>query len=165
MSRTLILMRHAKSSWDNPEQSDHARPLNGRGKRSATALGNWLITQRYLPDEVLCSSAERTRETFNRLNLDCPVQYLDGLYHAGPERMLRILATAQGDTVLMLGHNPGIGMFARQISTAPPPHPRFSDYPTGATMVAKFDIETWKSIRMGTGNVMDFIIPRELIPE
>ena len=62
MTRRLILMRHAKSSWDNPFAEDHQRPLNGRGKRSAKAIGEWLRAQGYLPDQILSSSATRTRE-------------------------------------------------------------------------------------------------------
>ena len=59
----LILIRHAKSSWANPGQGDHARPLNPRGRRAATAIGGWLADKGYVPDLILCSDAQRTRET------------------------------------------------------------------------------------------------------
>ena len=64
MTLRLILMRHAKSSWDSPGLDDHERPLNGRGCRSAKAIGAWLNDHGYLPDLVLSSDAERTRETW-----------------------------------------------------------------------------------------------------
>ena len=68
MTLQLILMRHAKSSWDDPAAADFDRPLNGRGRRSAKALGHWLRQRGWLPDRVLCSSARRTRETLDGRN-------------------------------------------------------------------------------------------------
>ena len=76
--------------------------------------------------------------------------------------MLRVLRKATGDTVLMLGHNPGIGWFAQTLVAVPPPHPRFFDYPTCATLVAEFDIDRWEEVGTGTGKAVDFVIPREL---
>lgn len=160
--KRLILMRHAKSSWDDPRQDDHARPLNGRGRVSARVLGDWLRAQGYLPDLALSSSSTRTRETFAGLKIACDAQFLDTLYHAGPEQMLKVLREAEGDTVLMLGHNPGIGWFAQNIVAVPPPHPRFFDYPTCATLVAEFDVESWHEIGSGGAKPLAFVIPREL---
>lgn len=160
--KRLILMRHAKSSWDDPTLEDHDRPLNGRGRVSARVLGDWLRDRGYLPDQVLSSNSARTRETFVRLNILCDARFLTKLYHAGAESMLHVLREAEGNTVLMLGHNPGIGWFAQNIVSVPPPHPRFYDYPTCATMVAEFDVDTWDEVGTGTGKAIDFIIPREL---
>ena len=64
MTLRLILTRHAKSSWDDPLMSDHDRPLNARGKAAAADLGGWLASRSYLPGQVLCSDALRTRETW-----------------------------------------------------------------------------------------------------
>lgn len=160
--KRLILMRHAKSSWDNPALDDHARPLNGRGRVSARVLGDWLRARGYIPDQALSSDATRTRETFARLKIPCDTEFLGALYHAGPEEMLHVLRQAGGDTVLMIGHNPGIGWFAQTLVAEPPPHPRFFDYPTCATLVADFDVESWDEIGTGTGKPVDFIVPREL---
>lgn len=162
MSKRLILMRHAKSSWDDPRQSDHERPLNGRGRVSAKALGEWLNTKKYLPDQALVSSAARTRETFARLGIACDAAFLKGLYHAGEDRMLDALQRAKGNCVLMLGHNPGIGEFAHALLAEQHPHPRFYDYPTCATLVADFPIGEWSELRFGMGQAVDFVIPREL---
>lgn len=162
MTRRLILMRHAKSGWDSPARDDHARPLNARGRRAATALGGWLRKGGYVPDAILSSSSERTRETAARLGFDAPAEYTNALYLAGPRRMLAELAGANAQCVLMLGHNPGIAEFADLLVTRHPPHPRFLDYPTGATLVADFPISDWKDVGFGTGTVVDFIIPREL---
>lgn len=65
MTKTFILIRHAKSDWDDPLLDDHDRPLNPRGHPSAPRIGKWLSAQGVIPDTVLCSSALRTRETWN----------------------------------------------------------------------------------------------------
>lgn len=160
--KRLILMRHAKSSWDDPTMSDHERPLNGRGRVSARVVGEWLKAKKYVPDQVLSSSATRTRETFARLGLLADTQFTDSLYHAEPDVMLKVLRRATGECVLMLGHNPGISWFAQSILSVAPPHGRFYDYPTCATLVAEFGVESWNEIGTGTGKAIDFIIPREL---
>jgi phosphohistidine phosphatase len=165
MSHTLILMRHAKSSWDDFNQPDHARPLNKRGRSSAQALGKWLMLQALLPEETLCSTAERTRETLDRLLLpNAPnTRYLEDLYHATADTMLRTLRSATHPTVLMIGHNPGIAYFAEQLAAKAPAHPRFHDYPTAATTIFQFELNTWKDVQYGAGDVVDFVIPRELL--
>ncbi len=163
--KRLILMRHAKSSWDTPGLDDHQRPLNGRGQQAATAIGAWLKTHNHIPDQILSSSSTRTRETCERLKLEAEKTFVDRLYHADPAEMQQVLQSATGQTVLMLGHNPGIAWFAHDLVESPPDHPRFSDYPTCATLVAAFAIDDWGTLRPGTGKVLDFIIPRELTDE
>ncbi|GHF63258.1 SixA phosphatase family protein [Seohaeicola zhoushanensis] len=160
--KTLILMRHTKSDWSTGATSDHARPLNKRGTASAAALGDWLRARGWLPDEVLCSTATRTRETLAGLRLDASVRYLDELYHADPDTMLAALHDATGDTVLMLGHNPGIAECAGLLVRAPPADDRFHSYPTGATLVARFPVDNWSAVTWGSGEVADFIVPRDL---
>ena len=95
--RRLILTRHAKSAWDNPALSDHDRPLNTRGQRAARELGDWLASRGYEPDEVLCSPALRTRETWDHvaaavLEVRPAVRYEAELYQAAPETLLAIAA-------------------------------------------------------------------------
>lgn len=162
---TLILMRHAKSSWGSPALADHDRPLNDRGRRSARAMGRWLRSKGYLPDAVLSSSSRRTVETFEGLELDVPVTFTADLYHAGPAAMLRVLHGAEAPVLLMLGHNPGIADFAESLVRTPPDHPRFDDYPTCATLVVRFDAPSWSEVDWGSGEVVDFAIPREVIAE
>ncbi|MEM9638502.1 MAG: histidine phosphatase family protein [Pseudomonadota bacterium] len=164
MTRTLILMRHAKSDWTHAGLRDHERPLNGRGRVSAKALGSWLRAGGHVPDEVLCSSATRTGETLQRLELpsEIPVNYTSGLYHAEARMMREVLTRATGARVLMVGHNPGICDFAHRLVRSAPEHPRFEDYPTGATLVVQFDIESWREIGWHGGKPMDFVVPREL---
>ena len=162
MTKRLILMRHAKSAWDDPTATDHDRVLNGRGRVSAKALGDWLRAKTILPDQALVSSAARTRETFARLSIACDAQFVRELYHAGEAQMMNTLKGAEGDCVLMLGHNPGIAAFAHDLLRTPPDHSRFWDYPTCATLVADFEIESWASLTLGSGVAKEFVIPREL---
>lgn len=160
--KELILMRHAKSDWGSAGLRDLARPLNGRGRRSATAMGDWLRAQDLIPDQILCSSATRTQETCARLALPLAPELHDTLYLAEAPDMLRVLRGTTGARVLMLGHNPGIAEFAASLVTTPPAHDRFDDYPTGATLVVRFDIDDWADLTPGTGDVQDFVIPRAL---
>ncbi|MDF3607904.1 histidine phosphatase family protein [Paracoccus sp. DMF-8] len=160
--RRLILTRHAKSSWDNPELTDHDRPLNARGRRSALELGDWLASRGYDPEEVLCSTAQRTRETWEWvssaiLEVRPNIRFEAGLYHASPEKMLQILQTAAAPTVLMIGHNPGIAEFAAMLPARVPVDPDFRRYPTAATLVIDFQTDKWADVRPGQGSVLDFV--------
>lgn len=163
MPLRLILTRHAKSSWNDPMMTDHSRPLNKRGRASAVAIGEWLRGRGYRPDETISSSAERTRETAALLGFDAPADFTNALYHAGADIMLRELQKATGETVLMLGHNPGIAEFAERLAAALPKHPRFLDYPTCATTVFEFASDRWSEVQFGTGDIRAFMIPRELL--
>lgn len=162
MTRTLILTRHAKSSWGDPFQGDHERPLNKRGRRSAPVVATWLRQSGWLPDEVFSSSAARTRETWERMGLQAEAHFTRALYLADPEAMRQVLSKARGQTVLMLSHNPGIAEFAHMLLQHPPDHDRFHDYPTCATTVIRFNIENWADIQWHSGTVLGFVIPREL---
>ncbi|MFA8386399.1 MAG: histidine phosphatase family protein [Pelagibaca sp.] len=161
--KRLILMRHAKSDW-SASGDDHGRPLNGRGRDSAPAMGRWLADRDWLPDEVLCSTATRTRQTLTLLGLpDTRTRFERALYLAEPDEIIDTLRSASGDTVLLLGHNNGIAECAQQLVADWPDHPRFADYPTCATSLIRFDAADWGDIRKGTGQCEGFAIPREVI--
>ncbi|MFN4157747.1 MAG: SixA phosphatase family protein [Gemmobacter sp.] len=167
MMKRLILTRHAKSAWDDPLTPDHDRPLNERGKVAAADLGQWLASRGYVPGQVLCSDALRTRKTWSGIAPALPgTPILDlkpTLYNAGPDVMLAVLRHASADTVMMIGHNPGIAEFAHRLVTRIPPHDGIQKYPTGATLVADFACETWAEAAFGTAAPIDFIVPRELV--
>ncbi|MBC7157674.1 MAG: histidine phosphatase family protein [Rhodobacteraceae bacterium] len=171
MSPRLILTRHAKSDWDDPTQDDIDRPLAPRGQAAAAALGRWMATAGFVPDEVLCSPARRTRETWAGIAsgiaaaMPAPgaaLRLVPALYRAAPDTLLEVLRTATGGTVLMLAHNPGIAAFAEMLPKAAPADPDFARYPTGATLVADFDAPGWAAIRPGTATLRAFTIPRRL---
>lgn len=165
--KRLILTRHAKSSWDDPLTPDHDRPLNERGKAAAADLGIWLSSRGYVPDEVLCSDALRTRKTWSGIAPALPgtpiLHLKPALYHAGAEVMLAVLRHATADTVMMIGHNPGIADFARKLVAREPSNPEFSRYPTGATLVCDFSIDIWDDAAFGQATTVDFIIPSEIV--
>ena len=167
MTKRLILTRHAKSSWDDPRLTDHARPLNDRGITASADLGQWLVSRGYLPDHVLCSDSLRTRQTWSgiagALPDAPPLELKPALYHAGPDVMLAVLRHAKGDCVMMVGHNPGIAEFAHRLVSRAPISPEFQRYPTGATLVADFPVDDWDDASFGTAAVLDFIVPRELV--
>jgi phosphohistidine phosphatase len=162
--RRLILTRHAKSSWDNPALGDHERPLNARGRRAARELGDWLASRGYEPEEVLCSTARRTRETWDQvaaavLEVRPLVRFAPELYQADPHALLTMLKTASAASVMLLAHNPGIASFARQLCAHPPLTPDFTRYPTSATLVLDFQIDDWADLRPGEGSMLDFFLP------
>lgn len=163
--KRLILTRHAKSAWDDPLTPDHDRPLNERGKAAAADLGQWLASRGYVPDEVLCSDAVRTRKTWSGIAPALPgtpmLELKPALYHAGPDVMLAVLRHAAADTVMIIGHNPGIADFAARLVTQAPINADFGRYPTGATLVVDFAVESWAGVEFGNGVTVDFMIPRE----
>lgn len=165
--KRLILTRHAKSSWDDPMMSDHDRPLNERGKTAAADLGQWLASRGYVPGEVLCSDAVRTRATFSGIAPALPgaptLELKPALYHAGPDVMLAVLHHAKADTVMMIGHNPGIAEFAHRLVSRTPMTTEFTKYPTGATLVVDFVVDSWADVSFGQGVTADFVVPRELV--
>jgi phosphohistidine phosphatase len=111
MSRSLLIMRHAKSSWRG-DFLDHQRPLNERGRAAAAEMGEQILTRAIRPDLVFCSDAERTRETLERVahaaGAAWPAQHLSALYLPRPDDMIRVAASAPASvqTLLLLGHNP-----------------------------------------------------------
>ena len=165
--KRLILTRHAKSSWDDPLTPDHDRPLNERGKAAAADLGQWLASRDYVPGEVLCSDAVRTRKTFSGIAPALPgapvLELKPALYHAGPDVMMAVLRHAKADVVMMIGHNPGIAEFAARLVAHAPANPEFGRYPTGATLVVDFDVADWGQVAFGQGVTVDFIIPSEIV--
>ncbi len=162
MSRTLILIRHCKSDW-SANQSDHARPLNPRGRRAAPRLGAFLMGEALIPDQVFCSDALRTRETWAGIAAELPgnppTTVDRALYLAEPAAILSTLRTSTGEIVAVIGHNPGIGELASQLAETPAHDERFGMYPTGATTVLRVS-QPWAEL--STGILTHFTTPRDL---
>ncbi len=165
--KRLILIRHAKSSWSSGAADDQSRPLNDRGRAAAVRVGNWLKGEGYVPDQVLSSNATRCAQTWEgiatALEASPDVSFDGALYLAGPQAMLSALQAATGNTVMMLGHMPGIGEFARGLRRDPPPaHDAFRKYPSGAATVLDFKAESWADVQMGMGKFIAYTAPRAL---
>ena len=162
----LIITRHAKSSWDSPYLNDHERPLAKRGKRASNAIGRWLAERGHIPRTVLCSTSVRTRQTWSRIERCIPgrydVRFESNLYHGGIRSIVKALSSVDGSPVLILGHNPAIGYFASAVLQTRPVHSKFQKYPTAATLVCEVPVEKWKQMQLGSGQLIDFVVPREL---
>ena len=117
----LVLTRHAKSSWDNLNLTDHDRPLSRRGREDAKLIAKYLATYEYTYKTILCSTSKRTSETLeiflNYIYKVDQVNYLSYLYHASAETIRKEIMTLDtGGTYMLLGHNPGIEVFLRNLN-------------------------------------------------
>ena len=91
------------------------------------------------------------------------MQSAPALYHGGADTILNVLRAQNAATIMIIAHNPGIGEFASRILETPVNHPRFQDYPTGATTIIDFETNSWSEIAWGRGHAEDFVVPRELL--
>jgi phosphohistidine phosphatase len=171
--RQLLLLRHAKSSWDDPRLPDHARPLNARGRRSALAMGDAMRDLGLAPDVVLVSSARRTLQTLEAL---APiegsplVEPMDALYlapwHGLLEALRGVRETAR--SVLLIGHNPGLHELAMALAgpAGMAAGGRMAErlaqsYPTGA--LTEFSVALpWRLLEAGGGRLLRFLAPADL---
>ena len=160
MTLTLLLVRHAKSEPGLPMQPDHERVLNARGRRDASRMGRWIAEKGLAPEEVLCSDAQRTRETLDLMLPQWPeaprLSHRAALYSATTDAMLRVLGETQGERVALVGHNPGIGALAGLLASEPPQHPRWGDFPTCGVAALAFEGGSWSEIAEGRGKVLAF---------
>ena len=144
--KTLVLVRHAKSSWSDPALTDKDRPLNERGKRDAPAMGKRLADAGVKPDLILSSSAKRARKTarilakaldydFEDIRLD------DGLYAVEADDLLEVVRRLgdKPDCVMLVGHNPELTELAHRLSS------RIAYMPTCAVAVFEFDTRSWSA--------------------
>lgn len=111
--KQVILMRHAKSDWNNRALTDHQRPLNGRGKRDAPVLGTEIVKYGIIPEVILVSDAQRTKETWELLHKNFPnakTVFLSELYHASANTLVNTIKTTDNlvDTLMIIAHNPGM---------------------------------------------------------
>jgi phosphohistidine phosphatase len=165
----LLLLRHAKSSWDEPKLPDRDRPLNKRGRNAAVAMRNMMRELGLVPDVVLVSPARRTQETLAALEPwdDTPVvEPLEKLYLASAPQLLEVLQdlTETVRSAMLVGHNPGMHELAALLIGQPVPEQarRVHDkFPTGA--LAEFAIRgPWSELHAGSGQLVRFLTPRDL---
>ena len=162
--KTLLLMRHAKSSWDDDRLPDHKRPLNDRGRRDVPTIGDRLSGRDLFPDMILSSSAERARITASiiapYLNLPASrVAVTDDLYMANPDIFLSIvqLTDSNVDTLMLVAHNPGITQFAASLTD----DAGIDHMPTASVFVVRFDVTAWHEVETGTGRYVAFEYPKK----
>jgi len=168
--KTLVLLRHAKSAWDSADLPDIDRPLSPRGQKAAPLMGERLKKAGYVPDLVLCSTAKRARETLDLIAASLPkkakVQHLKELYMAVPREMLNVVVkVADGaETVLLIGHNPGIGSLAGWLAGEGDSESLAKirrKFPTAAAAVITFDVARWSDVSGEGGVLKAFLRPRD----
>jgi phosphohistidine phosphatase len=162
--RRLFLLRHAKSSWDDPDLADHDRPLARRGRRAAQLIAGHLRGEGISPSLVLCSSAKRTRETLELAAPGGEVKIERELYGATKDDLLDRLRRVP-DTVesaMLIGHNPAVQEVALGLAAA---GARLADveqkYPTGALATLTF-AGPWRELRWGGAELDGFVTPKEI---
>ncbi len=168
---TLLLLRHAKSSWDDASLKDFDRPLAPRGGTAAPRVGAYLAEQGLAPELVLCSPAVRARQT---LDLVLPhlaggptVVYEDSLYLAAPSVLLARLRKIEGKVrrVMVIGHDPGMQGLALELSGTGDPkmlQALAGKFPTAACAVIRFKAREWAKIGPAKGRIELFVTPKML---
>lgn len=171
---TLFLLRHAKSSWTDTGQPDFDRPLATRGLRAAPKVGAHMAECGFAPTRILCSSAQRTRETLALvlpyLSGECAICLTRAVYEADDETDLMTLIAAQDaasvQSLMVIGHNPAVQDLALSLAGSGTPGDRAAvaeKFPTAALAVLTFDAaDGWAGVAPGTGLLTHFIRPREL---
>lgn len=169
--RRLLLLRHAKSSWDTPGLPDLERPLAPRGRRTAPRVAQLMAEKRWVPDLVLCSQAERVRETWSLmaplLGKEIPCKTLHAIYPGAPSRLLTVLRRAPDHamTLLLIGHNPGLAAFAASLCGAGSKKAldkMSAKFPTAGLALIDFDAGHWSEVEGGAGRLEAFVRPKDL---
>ena len=169
-TRQLILLRHAKSAW--PEDvPDHDRPLASRGRRDAPAAGDWLRKAGYVPDRVLCSTARRTRETWQlaeeKLGAHPEAFFEDRVYGASGAELLDLVRQTPADvrTLLIVGHDPAMRGVTLELASEQPGDAEAealgrvrAKYPTAAIAVLSFS-DDWAELDPGQAHLAEFVVP------
>lgn len=160
--RQLLLMRHAKSSWDNANMSDHDRPLAPRGKKAAPEMAEWLKKNDCVPELILCSTACRALETAelveSYLTQEVPMEILGGLYHAPPETLKVVAAQVPADIlrVMIVAHNPGMYELLNQFTVKDTP------FPTAAIGCLEAESTSWGQFFSNQPQLKFFVTPKEI---
>ena len=161
--KTLLILRHAKSSWDNPDLRDYDRPLNKRGKKDAPRMGKHIKTVKLIPDRILTSSAKRARKTAKRFAKACgysgKIKKLDGLYHAPVGIYYETLQAIPDkyNNIMVVGHNPTMEHLVHHITG------QYHRMPTAALAHIELPLNNWESLSPNTeGTLIDLWTPRTL---
>ena len=163
----LYLLRHAKSSWDDPGLADRDRPLAPRGRRAAERMAEHLRAHDVRPGLVLCSPAVRARQTLAAVTAalgDPPTTVEDGLYGGEPEHVVARLREVPDTTeaVMVIGHDPTLQDLALELAGGGDDLPRLREkLPTGALATLAFE-GSWRDLAPGRATLEAFVVPRDL---
>lgn len=165
---TLYLLRHAKSSWSDPTLPDHERPLAPRGLRDAKRIARHLRRLEVRPALVLCSSATRTRQTFELVQPalgDTSVQVEEQLYAAPSEALLERLRAVPDKvgSLLLIGHNPGLYDLALILASTGAELDRLeAKFPTAGFATLAFPRSPWSRLGEGDAELVAYVVPKQL---
>jgi phosphohistidine phosphatase len=164
--KTLLIMRHAKSSWNFPELSDYDRPLNGRGNRDAPRMGKHLGQEGLVPDRILTSSAKRARKTARKVakasGYTGKVKELDALYDTTLGAYFKTLQVLpeKYQRVMVVGHNPTMEQLVSHLTG------HITRMPTAALVHIELSIESWEALDLYTkGTLVNLWTPKTLFTD
>jgi phosphohistidine phosphatase len=169
--RRLMLLRHAKSDWTVPGARDHDRPLNPRGREAAPKMGAYMARHALRPDLVVASTATRVTETLDLVlaAFDKPPKVASDrrVYEADADRLLALVREAPGaaHSLLLVGHNPGLGDLASSLIAAGDVETRqrlIEKFPTAGLAVIDFAVDDWTKLHRRGGRLDRFVVPRTL---
>ena len=173
-ARQLIVLRHAKSAWPDGVP-DHDRPLAGRGRRDAPAAGRWLAESGHVPDRVLCSTAQRARETWElaeaELGTHPKTVYEDRIYGASAAELLELAHEMPESvrTLMLVGHDPAMRELTLELANPAQPDDAGAEaldrvafkFPTAAIAVLAFS-EKWPVLGAGHADLVCYVTPSDL---
>ena len=163
--KTLLLLRHGKSSWDDPGLEDFDRPLNERGVNDSKLIGKYARRNRIKPDLVLSSPATRAKSTTELFaaaaGLQNPTVYDEGIYEASTRRLLQMISGFDDahKSVLMVGHNPGFEDLCERLTG------EACKVPTASLTCINLNIDKWKAPKGGKGKLKWRMTPKKLKKE
>ncbi|MCF8240602.1 MAG: histidine phosphatase family protein [Melioribacteraceae bacterium] len=160
--KRLILVRHAKSSWKDPDLADFERPLNKRGKRDAPLMAKLIAEKGEKPDVLISSPALRAyttaREFAKQLDIKPKKLIMDeNIYEAGAHELmgLALKFNDEHNSVMLFGHNPGLTLLNNYLSAQ-----RIDNIPTCGVVCIEFEIDSWKEIKIESGRTQYFEYPK-----
>ena len=163
LMKTLILVRHAKSSWENPDLKDFDRPLNERGKKDVPKMAARFREKHIAPAIIFTSTAKRALKTCNLFCAasgypETSIHTDSGLYHASDEALLNFVRNLRDDfnEVMIFGHNPGLTEFAESLTSVV-----LENIPTCGIVAIQFPLNEWKKISPATGKLLFFDFPKK----
>jgi len=165
--KRLTVVRHAKSSWNDPRAADHDRKLSGRGERDAPRMGRRLRARNVKPSLILSSTAERALATARiiAVELELPSEFPTAepeLYHAWPYTILDIVRR-QDDAcsdLMIVGHNPGFTEFVNALI----PDFRLDNLPTAGVVAVELDVDSWRDVEAGSARLLFYDYPKNTAP-
>jgi phosphohistidine phosphatase len=160
--KTLFVMRHAKSNWNDANLSDFERPLNERGLQAAPFMGELIHKNRFKIDSIVSSPANRAKQTAalvkEAARIKCEIEYNEKIYEASAQRLLEIVSEFDDriESVLFVGHNPGFENLVKILTG------KTESMPTAALAVIDLNIKSWKETSAEKGALRNCIRPKEV---